>query len=141
MSIYEIFTLLIAFQFKHWVCDYPLQTEYMLGKFKRKGWALPLTNHAVVHMSGTCTIVLGFLAYLMVTRQLGDNGLGWLIQNWILFCAFDFTLHFIVDRLKAHPDLGGRFKPDNKYFWWALGLDQMLQHLTHYVIIWWLVSL
>lgn len=23
----------------------------------------------------------------------------------------------------------------NTYFWWALGLDQMVHHLTHYVFI------
>ena len=28
----------------------------------------------------------------------------------------------------------GRFK-SNTYFWWALGWDQMMHHLTHYVIL------
>lgn len=23
----------------------------------------------------------------------------------------------------------------NKFFWWSLGLDQMVHHLTHYIII------
>jgi hypothetical protein len=27
----------------------------------------------------------------------------------------------------------------NKYFWFALGLDQMIHHLTHYLIIYLLV--
>jgi len=27
----------------------------------------------------------------------------------------------------------------NKYFWWALGLDQSVHHLTHYLIIFFMV--
>jgi len=53
----------------------------------------------------------------------------------------DFVLHFIVDRLKASPDLGGRWKPDQPYFWWALGLDQMAHHLINYAFIAILISL
>ena len=30
----EIFILLILFQIKHFLCDFPLQGKYMLGKFK-----------------------------------------------------------------------------------------------------------
>jgi len=32
-----------------------------------------------------------------------------------------------------------RFK-SNTYFWWTLGLDQGVHHLTHYFIIWRLLS-
>ncbi len=52
---------------------------------------------------------------------------------------FDFIVHFVVDRVKAHPDLGGRWKADNPKFWWALGGDQAIHHLTHYIIIYVLV--
>ena len=64
------------------------------------------------------------------------------------------VVHFTMDRIKASPNMLGRFKPltketyptaneaaikSNTYFWWSLGLDQGVHHLTHYVIIWWLV--
>ena len=61
--------------------------------------------------------------------------------NFIVVYAFiDFTLHFIMDRVKASPNILGRFKPDNKYFWWALGGDQAWHHLTHYLIIYLVIT-
>lgn len=47
----------------------------------------------------------------------------------------DFIIHFTVDRIKASPNLGGRFNPTQPYFWWALGADQMAHHLTNYLFI------
>jgi hypothetical protein len=160
-----IFGLLIAFQFKHFLADYPLQTPYMLQKFK-PGWEFvkPLAAHAGTHAAFTWLICLVFAVikgkvpvYLPPAMAL-----------------LDFTVHFVVDRIKASPRLLGRYKAlsakefpdtirdasggykiggdtymvpegkardarkallDNKYFWWALGWDQMMHHLTHYLII------
>ena len=60
--IEQILILLIAFQVKHWICDYPLQTPYMLQKFKLKGWVHPLFCHARVHALGTLLITVVFLS-------------------------------------------------------------------------------
>lgn len=117
----EIFILLIAFQVKHFIADYPMQNEYMLGKMKKKGWVFPLTLHAFVHMCLT-GVILSFYPE----------------HTWLIFV--DFVTHFTVDRIKASPNLLNRFKPDNKLFWWILGADQMAHHLTHYFIIWWIVK-
>lgn len=114
--IFTLFILLIAFQIKHFVCDYPLQGTYMLGKFKKEGWELPLTAHAAVHFIGTFLIGLffGFKIALAVA-------------------ALDFVVHFIVDKVKVEASrTTDSTKPQ---FWWYLGLDQMAHHLTHYVII------
>jgi len=117
-SLVIVFALLILFQLKHLICDYPLQGKYMLGKFKPyPHYVLPLAAHSLVHGLGT-TIIL-----LFASPSFWWLGLG------------DFFCHFWVDRLKASPVLFGRWKPDNKYFWWALGFDQYLHHLWHYAII------
>ncbi len=162
-----IFALLIIYQIKHFLADYPLQGKYMLGKFK-PGWAWvgPLTAHAGLHGLFTLAIVLAF-----------DPSKWWL-------AVFDFVIHFAMDRLKASPNLLGRYKalsgPEymdlnarmnaaheammanvniftvqgrgtvlreyrtktlgNKMFWWSLGLDQMVHHLTHYFIIYMLLA-
>ena len=132
--IEQIFTLLLIFQVKHWICDYPLQTPYMLNKFKLKGWVYPLFCHVRVHSVFTLLISTAFLnLYSDMTVQDYTR-----IAVWMMF--LDGVVHFIVDRIKAHPDIGGRYKPDNPKFWWALGADQMLHHLTHYGIIYVLVS-
>jgi hypothetical protein len=158
-----LFTLLVVYQLKHFLADYPLQTPYMLKKFL-PGWDFvkPLACHAGVH--GLFTFFIAFCF-----RQQAPLALG--------LASLDFTVHFIVDRIKASPKLLGRFKAisadefkssasiitqaneprchpeiklaakmfqrrlkSNTYFWWALGWDQMMHHLTHYVIIWCLIT-
>jgi len=115
----EIFLLLILFQIKHFVADYPLQGAYMLGKFKREGWVLPLAAHCGVHAVFTFAIATAFAD----------------VKLAVVAAVIDFVLHFAMDRLKASPDMMGRFKPDNPKFWYALGFDQMVHHVTHYLII------
>ena len=119
--MFTIFLLLLLFQVKHLICDYPLQKEYMLGKMQAIGWIKPLAAHAAVHAWFT------FLILLLVQPS-----------NMLLYLLLplaDFVLHFIVDRIKASPNLGGRFTPTQPYFWWALGADQMAHHLINYVFI------
>lgn len=113
-----IFALLVAFQIKHFVCDFPLQTPYTLGKTKATGWIKPLLAHAGIHASATFLITVMFSIKLAVILALAD-----------------LVIHFTVDRIKASPSLGGRFNPSQPYFWWALGADQMAHHITHNVFI------
>ena len=156
-----IFILLILFQLKHFIADYPLQGKYMLGKFKGgKDWILPLLCHVAVH---------GLFTFIIVSLYKPNDAL--------LLAMLDMSIHFIMDRIKASPDMLGRYKPltkeeyihiqtelpryigftrnndtiktregfyrqlkGNTYFWWALGLDQGVHHLTHYLIIYLIVS-
>lgn len=119
----RIFTLLVVFQLKHFLADFPLQVQYMFGKFKTgTEWILPLTCHAAVHGTLTLAIVCAF----------GRPDLARL-------ALFDFGIHFSMDRIRASPYLLGRFPSTTRYFWWTLGLDQMVHHLTNYFVIWNLV--
>ena len=90
---YEILILLVIFQIKHFICDYPLQNQYMLGKMQANDWIRPLAAHAITHSVGTGLIALIFAPHLTLP---------------LIFA--DFVLHFIVDRLKASPKIGGRFR-------------------------------
>lgn len=131
-----IYVLLVVFQIKHFVSDFPFQNSYMLRKFlPGKEFILPLTLHCLVHATFTYLVTLGVTSNLKLS---------------FLLSLLDFTIHFIMDRIKASPKLLGRFKAltakeyatatnkqkeDNKLFWWSLGIDQMVHHLTHYVLI------
>ena len=172
--IETIFILLVVYQVKHFICDFPLQNSYMLGKFKPGlDFILPLMAHASVHAGFTFLISSAFI--------LAHESPTW---KGLLFISglaiFDFVAHFTMDRIKASPKLLGRFKAlsgteymeclnyldpnidrdyspgeayknylplknwqdkikSNTYFWWALGIDQGVHHLTHYIIIWLLV--
>lgn len=147
----KLFLLLILFQVKHFLADFPLQSQYMLGKFKPTDWVMPLAAHCSVHFAFTLCIMMYFAPAF------------W----WLAF--IDFVIHFIMDRIKASPNLLGKYKSltakeyihykqtedllsfdevtndyvrhsvflkRNTFFWWSLGLDQMVHHLTHYLILW-----
>jgi hypothetical protein len=156
--IYKMAALIAIFHLKHFIADYPLQNEYMLGKFKEKDWQFPLLAHCYVHYIFTL-VIAAFFADMLVASGLA---------------AFDFYVHFAMDRIKASPKMLGRFqaltktdfeehqkslialsnfsdqtyetiqrtfdkfekrKKENKYFWWSLGLDQMVHHLTDLVVV------
>ena len=116
--------LLIAFQVKHFVADFPLQTQYMLRKTEA-GWAfvIPLGVHCLIHAVMTAAIVVWIKPELL----------------WLAFA--DFVIHFAMDRLKSGPRYLGRFNdPKRTSFWVALGFDQLVHHLTHLWIVWYLVT-
>lgn len=186
--INTIFTLLVIYQIKHFVADFLLQGKYMLGKFKGgTAWILPLTAHVAVHGAFTLVIASVFLA--------GDwasfcgqrlTCIFWVAMSMTIRGAgkaalLDMSVHFVMDRIKASPNLLGRFKyitaqdfesyneymncgireannPElilycknkdaefkkkfrsNTFFWWSLGLDQMVHALTHYSVIYYLLT-
>jgi hypothetical protein len=90
----------------------------MLGKFKKEGWELPLTAHAGTHLVGTFFIALFAGAALPLI---------------IAVALLDFVIHFIVDKVKVEASRSTDHS--KKEFWWYLGIDQAVHHLTHYAII------
>lgn len=116
-----VFSLLVVYQIKHFLADYILQTEYQLGKFKKVGWSGPLTVHCGIHALMTLGIALLF-------------GYGKLDgQDLMMFMVLDFVVHFITDKFKV--EAGRNLETSDSEFWWLLGLDQGIHHLTHYAII------
>ena len=118
-----LFILLGVFQLKHFIADFPLQGHYMLGKMELNNWVLPLFAHVSVHGAFTLAIML-FVAPSL----------------WYL-AIVDMIVHFIVDRIKASPNMLNRWTTNEPYFWWSLGLDQMMHHLTHYVFIYMIIKI
>lgn len=134
VSLSLVLALLVAFQVKHFVADYPLQGRFMLGKFREDwGFLKPLLAHVAVHAVGTFLITCWF-------------GVG----QALCLALFDASAHFVMDRAKASKRYLGRFKPltadtaptatpaqwrSNTFFWWSLGFDQAVHHLTHYAVI------
>lgn len=119
----QIFVLLVVFQMKHYIADFPLQRKYMLRK-SRPGWdfLIPLVIHCGVHATITLTIV-----------SFVNPKMWWL-------AVVDFVVHFTMDRIKSGPRYLGRFDDLSKpAFWNILGFDQMVHHLTNYFIIWQLI--
>lgn len=119
-----VFTLLVIYQVKHFIGDFPLQREYMLKK-TLPGWEFvpPLALHCAVHGVLSLAIVL------------------WVNPRFWWLAIVDFVVHFLMDRIKSGPRFLGRWHDkDQPGFWNALGFDQMIHHLTHFYIVWTLVS-
>lgn len=114
------FQLLVLYQFKHFIADFPLQLNYMVFRKTSPNWDFlwPLISHSAVHGAFTFAICLYY-----------NPKLWWL-------SIVDLVLHFVADRLKSSPKYLGRFNDLSKpYYWWCFGLDQMIHHLTHIYII------
>lgn len=119
------FVLLIVFHIKHFLADFPLQFNFMLKYKVSATWnfVIPLSLHCLMHSSFT------FIICLVI-----DPAYWWL-------ALVDFSIHFLMDRLKAGPRYLGRFNdPQKSSFWISLGFDQMIHHLTDILIIWILVT-
>jgi len=104
--------IFIAFFIKHFICDFPLQKSYQYlnkGKYGHPGGLL----HASIHGFGALLICIYF-------------------QLPLYFAAIDMIIHYHIDWAKLNINSHYKWKADNsEYFWWLLGLDQLLHYLTY----------
>ncbi|HWV96658.1 MAG TPA: DUF3307 domain-containing protein [Xanthobacteraceae bacterium] len=104
---------MLALTLKHVIADFLLQTHWMAaGKDSKTGWAAPLLVHCLIH---------GVLTTALVAA---------LAPRWWYLGLVDFAIHLVLDRAKgfcvAHFDV----TPTHRWFWWLIGIDQSLHHLT-----------
>jgi hypothetical protein len=106
---------LVIFLAKHLAADFFLQTSWMAnGKERPCGWFAPLLAHVCVH-----AVLTGLIFAILA-------------PSFIWMALVDFVIHFTIDRCKG---LANRFfdtGPTKTGFWWLLGIDQTLHHLTHF---------
>lgn len=132
-----IIAMSMLFVFKHFVCDFLLQTPYMLGKSKPVDWVKPLAAHCAVHVAGTYVILALMAAYVAIAyaplyERMVDNTAPLFV---VLLLLSEFVIHFVMDRVKASPNMWGRWGPSDKNFWVALGFDQAVHALTYIVMV------
>ena len=102
---------------KHVVADFFLQNSWMaLGKDQKTGWALPLLAHCGVHL------VLTTLLVTIVAPRFWFVGL------------IDFAIHLCIDRAKGLCVSTFNVNMDHQWFWWLIGIDQALHHLTGFLL-------
>jgi hypothetical protein len=108
---------MIVLAVKHVTADFFLQTTWMAtGKDARTGWAMPLLVHCAIHGALTTAILL-----LLAPRL------------WFLGLV-DFVLHLIIDRLKGLCVSTFNVTMEHQWFWWLIGIDQALHHLTGFAL-------
>jgi hypothetical protein len=100
---------------KHVLCDFFLQTPWMaLGKDAPTGWAKPLLVHCSIHGAMATAILL-----LLAPRF------------WFLGLV-DFAIHLCADRAKGYCVARFSLTSRDSWFWWLLGIDQAIHHLTDF---------
>ncbi|NVN87738.1 MAG: DUF3307 domain-containing protein [Rhodopseudomonas sp.] len=98
---------------KHVVADFFLQNSWMaLGKDQKSDWALPLLAHCGVHLLLTTTLML-----MLAPRF-------WFVG------PIDFVIHLAIDRAKGFCVATFNVTYQHQWFWWLIGTDQALHHLT-----------
>lgn len=120
-----IILMMLAFVIKHYLCDFPLQTPYMLKKGAGGyDWVLPLLAHSWVHAIFSAVILVGF----------GQT-------QWIWVAGMEFIAHFIIDRIKATYKLPqGKWEGAQKYenlskYYRAFGIDQLAHYITYILML------
>ena len=110
--------LAAAMAFKHFLADFVLQTGWMArGKERAAGWVEPLLAHAGRHALFTLGVALAVAPRLW-----------WLAVG-------DFAAHAAIDRAKTLVAHRGGWTPAQPRFWWLLGFDQLLHHLTGLALV------
>src|SRR3977135_1638653 len=98
---------------KHIIADFVLQNSWMaIGKDQKKGWALPLLAHCLVHLAVAMALIL-----IIAPRF-------WFVG------PIDFASHIVVDRAKGFCASTLDVTMEHPWFWTLIGVDQALHHLT-----------
>jgi hypothetical protein len=102
---------------KHVVADFLLQNTWMaVGKDQKTGWALPLLVHCAIH---------GAIATLLVIAVVP--------KLWFVGVV-DFVIHITIDRIKGICASQFGITLGHRFFWWLIGIDQALHHLTDFAL-------
>jgi hypothetical protein len=110
--------LVAALQFKHFLCDGPLQTKAMVDAKSHYGRGQGVL-HSFLHGAGSLGVLLLFGQSIVLSLALA---------------ALDLVVHYHVDFLKENTVKLFRWSPQDSYFWWAMSADQMLHQFTYLVM-------
>ena len=114
-----MFEALFLLFVKHFICDFPLQANPWM--YRNKGTYMHPGGiaHAGIHGLGTLLVLAPFIGSLSM-----------------LFAAIDMLVHYHIDWAKMNISKRYDLQPNNsERFWILLGFDQLLHHITYFVII------
>lgn len=120
-----MFEALFLLFIKHFICDFPLQANPWL--YRNKGTYLHAggITHAGIHAMGTLLVLAPFIGSLSM-----------------LYAAIDMVVHYHIDWAKMNISKHYDLQPNNsEQFWILLGFDQLLHHITYFVIIYFAFNL
>lgn len=110
---------LFAFQVKHFLCDFALQTQRQILKKGVYGHPGGL-SHAALHG------VASLPALLILTAS--GPAIAWMI-------GLEFVVHYHGDWGKAQLDTRLRLTTQDNLYWIFFGLDQLIHQLTYVAMV------
>jgi hypothetical protein len=115
VAVAPLATWMLLLTVKHVIADFLLQTAWIAkGKDAREGWLVPLTVHCLIHFAIALALI------------------GSLAPRFWWLALLDFVIHFAIDRTKGFTVSRLGLTPEQSPFWWAIGIDQALHHLTDF---------
>lgn len=125
MTPFDVVLVFVLFNIKHFIIDFLLQKPYQYlnkGKYGHPGGIL----HAALHGVGTIGVLLVAPGVSTVAA--------------LVLALADTLVHYHVDWGKVNINNHFGWKPDNsEYYWWLLGMDQLLHQLTYIAIMGYIV--
>ncbi len=110
---------LLAFEIKHFLCDFVLQTAYQVrtkGIYGHVGGIL----HAGIHIAGSIPVLIL---------------LGCSPAAMAILLAVEFVVHYHMDWTKANIDRVMQWGFQSQRFWMLFGFDQLVHQLTYLAIV------
>lgn len=124
MEAWTVVILMLALLTKHFICDFPLQWKYQYankGTYGHPGGLL----HVAIGGVGTIVAlasVIGFHAFIL----------------WMT--VIEVVIHYHMDWAKMNMNEKWGFGPmTSEKFWWLLGFDQWVHHITYVAMIVWIM--
>jgi hypothetical protein len=120
-----LFEALFLLFIKHFICDFPLQANPWL--YRNKGTYMHPGGiaHAGIHALGTLLVLAPFIGSLSM-----------------VYAIIDMLVHYHIDWAKMNISKRYDLQPNNsERFWILLGFDQLLHHITYFIIIYFAFNL
>ena len=114
-----LFWALAAFELKHFLCDFVLQTAYQYRNKGRYGHPGGLV-HAGLHVIGSFPVTL-----ILTTSP----------ELIALVLAAEFVVHYHMDWFKEKINKWRALKPDSALYWMVFGADQLVHQLTYVAML------
>lgn len=112
----ELLIVFACLQIKHVIIDWILQPKWMWS-VKHIYGHIGGVSHACFNGFGTALVISNFYEHF-----------------WLIF-MLDSIIHYHIDWFKMNLNINLNISPENKYFWYFLGLDQYCHQMTYILIL------
>jgi hypothetical protein len=119
MDLALVLWALLAFQLKHFLCDFVLQTKYQVDTKKIYG-----NPGGFIH-SGLHTLMTLPIVYVASGSAL----------TTLIIGVIEFIVHYHVDWTKGNADTWGGWTEKDQAYWVVFGADQLVHQLTYLAIV------